>query len=139
MKYSFRTSVLVDRFFNKTCSFRDAPPLLYNYRGIFFHHPSQADHGLTTCRMGSCRLCYPNTEIMIGARQEQRVVPFSSAQTHRFIKGYEAILYALTCPCRQLDYVRYTSLRVNVLRNQEGTILQSKDEIKQRCKYLLKG
>ena len=88
-------------FFMKTCSFRNSLLLLYNHRGIFCVHPPQAYYGLTTCRMASCGLCYPNTEMMISARQEQPVVQFSSAQTHRFVNGYEAILNApavhLTC------------------------------------------
>lgn len=81
-------------FFMKTCSFRDALPSLYNHRGIFCVHPPQAYYGMTICRMPACRLCYPKEEIIIGARQGQPVVQFSSGQTHRFVNGYEAILNA---------------------------------------------
>ena len=81
-------------FFMKTCAFRDALPALYNHRGIFCVHPPQAHYGMTPCQGVSCRFCFPNPDISIGVRQQQPVVQFTSAQTHRFVNGYEAILNA---------------------------------------------
>ena len=81
-------------FFMKTCSFRDALPSLYNGRGIFCVHPPQAYYGMTPCQHVSCRFCFPNLDISIRVRQQQPVVQFTSAQTHRFVNGYEAILNA---------------------------------------------
>ncbi|CAF4322174.1 unnamed protein product, partial [Adineta steineri] len=98
-------------FFMKTCSFRNAQPSLYNHHGIFSIHEPKAFYGLKSCEQVTCRFCFPITDILTRGRQSQPVVIFSSAQKHRFVNGYEAILncpascttkniiYALTCPC----------------------------------------
>ncbi|CAF1403722.1 unnamed protein product [Adineta steineri] len=64
-------------------------------------------------------------DVLIRGRQNQPVVQFLSAQKHRFINDYETILncpatcttknilYALTCPCGQYDYIGYTSLTLD--------------------------
>ena len=79
----------------KTCSFRNAQPSLYNHRGIFSITEPQAFYGLEPCAQVTCRFCFPIKDIFIRGRQNQPVVQFLSAQKHRFINGYEAIL---NCP-----------------------------------------
>ncbi|CAF1431374.1 unnamed protein product [Adineta steineri] len=112
-------------FFMKTCSFRNAKPSLYNHHGIFCIDEPKALYGLEPCEQVTCRFCFPIQDVLIRGRQNQPVVQFSSAQKHRFVNGYEAILncpvtcttknvlYALTCPCGQFDYSGYTSLTLN--------------------------
>ncbi|CAF1557995.1 unnamed protein product, partial [Adineta steineri] len=112
-------------FFIKTCCFRNAQPSLYNHRGIFSMDEPKALYGLEPCEQVTCRFCFPIKDVFIRGRQNQPVVRFSSAQKHRFVNGYEAILncpttcitknilYALTCPCGQFDYIGYTSLTLD--------------------------
>ncbi|CAF1451534.1 unnamed protein product [Adineta steineri] len=112
-------------FFMKTCSFRNAQPSLYNHHGIFSIDEPKAVYGLEPCEQVTCRFCFPVKDVLIRGRQNQSVVQFSSAQKHRFVNGYEAILncpttctrknilYALTCPCGQYDYIGYTSLTLD--------------------------
>ncbi|CAF1435936.1 unnamed protein product [Adineta steineri] len=109
-------------FFMKTCCFRNAKPTLYNHHGIFSIDEPKALYGLKPCEQVTCRFCFPIKDVIIRGRQSQPVVQFSSAQKHRFVNGYEAILncpttcttknilYAMTCPCGQFDYIGYTSL-----------------------------
>ncbi|CAF1358586.1 unnamed protein product [Adineta steineri] len=112
-------------FFMKTCSFRNAQPTLHNQHGIFPVDEPKAFYGLEPCKQVTCRFCFPIKDIFIRGRQNQPVVQFSSAQKHRFVNGYEAILncpvtcttkniiYALTCPCGEYDYIGYTSLTLD--------------------------
>ncbi|CAF3988222.1 unnamed protein product, partial [Adineta steineri] len=112
-------------FFMKTCSFRNAQPSLYNRYGIFSIDESKALYGLEPCEQVTCRFCFPIKDVLVRGRQNQAVVQFLSAQKHRFVNGYEAILncpatctrknilYALTCPCGQYDYIGYTSLTLD--------------------------
>jgi hypothetical protein len=76
----------------KTCSFRNAQPSLYNHNGIFCIDSPQAHYEMTPCRTVSCRFCFPISDIITQARQDNPVVQFSSAQKYRFVNGYEVIL-----------------------------------------------
>ncbi|CAF1535186.1 unnamed protein product [Adineta ricciae] len=112
-------------FFMKTCSFRNAQPSSYEHRGIFCINEPRSFYGLQPCELVTCRFCYPIKEVLMHGRQNQPVVQFSSAHTHRFLNGYETILncpascttknilYALTCPCARFDYVGYTSMTLD--------------------------
>lgn len=100
----------------KTCNFRGARPLPSPHHGLFLQDEPQIRYGMIQCRQRSCRFCFPSIPMV------QPVVNFTSTQKHRFISGYEAILncptscetkniiYALTCPCGQYDYIGYTSM-----------------------------
>lgn len=117
-----------DLFYMKTCHFRGArPPLAPRPTGLFCLDEPQVRYGMVPCNRRSCTFCYPRAEIRQSRHRPnhpddyESVVQFSTAQKHRFVNGYEAILncptscltynliYALTCPCGQFDYVGYTS------------------------------
>lgn len=73
----------------KTCNFRGARPLPSPHHGLFLHGEPQIRYGMVQCRQRSCRFCFPTLSMA------KPVVQFTSAQKHRFINGYEAIL---NCP-----------------------------------------
>ncbi|CAF1029997.1 unnamed protein product [Adineta ricciae] len=110
-------------FFMKTCSFRGAVAhTSSNFQGIFCLTEPYASYGMSPCKTSNCRFCYPPGNISKRTPQHQAVVKFSSAQNHRFVNGYRSILncpatcqtrnilYVLTCPCGQYDYIGYTTL-----------------------------
>ena len=111
----------VDRhlFYMKTCSYRGAQPLP-NERGLFCTDDPRARYSFNRCHRSACCLCFPRHQLT--HRQDKPVVQFGSNQEHSFVHGYRSILncsatcttrniiYVLTCPCHQVDYIGETSL-----------------------------
>ncbi|CAF4050234.1 unnamed protein product [Rotaria sp. Silwood2] len=106
-------------FYMKTCSYRGAQPIVVGDKSLFCLSEAQARYGMTRCRQISCCLCYPSYKLMY--RQHQPIIQFGSHQQHTFVNGYRSILncpatcttrniiYVLTCPCHQVDYIGETS------------------------------
>lgn len=104
----------VDLFFMKTCSFRQAQPRSSN-EGLFCVDAPSCRYTTTPCK--KCLLCCPAS---INGHRRIPSVPFNLFQKHRFVNGYESILncpatcdtqsiiYVLTCPCGQYDYLGET-------------------------------
>ncbi|CAF3929750.1 unnamed protein product, partial [Rotaria magnacalcarata] len=102
----------VDMFYMKTCSLRYARPRTLN-EGLFCLQEPEARYELSAC--GNCALCYPQYDRTY--RVKKSIVGFSQAHQHTFLNGYHAILnfsaschtyniiYALTCPCGNVDYI----------------------------------
>ena len=98
----------VDLFYMKTCSFRDAQPRSLT-EGLFCLQLPECRYTMKAC--GHCELC----------RSLSPSVQFDQYQRHRFVNGYETILncpatcsstniiYALTCPCGQYDFIGESS------------------------------
>lgn len=119
-------------FFMKTCGFRGALPPL-NEQTIFCLNEPQARYSLTRCNRMTCCLCYPSYQMI--HRTNQPLIRFGSEQEHRFIHGYHTILncpatcetrnliYALTCPCRKVDYIGETSSSLPVRLSCKSLIL----------------
>ncbi|CAF1311138.1 unnamed protein product, partial [Rotaria sordida] len=112
-------------FYMKTCTYRGAPPSLPSLRGdvhknIFSIEEPQIMFAMRPCLEVSCCLCFPNYKLTY--RQKQPIVHFNHYEAHTFINGYRSILncpvtcttrnliYVLTCPCHQVDYIGETSL-----------------------------
>ncbi|CAF1515766.1 unnamed protein product [Adineta steineri] len=107
-------------FYMKTCSYRGARlPAL----DLFSTHAPVALYGLLRCNKSYCRFCFPTRTMRRRAQYYvQPVLQFSPTHEHRFNSGYITILncpftcqtkniiYALTCPCKQFDYIGYTSI-----------------------------
>ena len=99
-------------FYMKTCSFRFARPRTLQ-EGLFCLHEPEARYDFTAC--GNCALCCPKYSMKYRAKPS--IADFSAGHRHRFVNGYEVILngsaschtrniiYVLTCPCGQVDYV----------------------------------
>jgi hypothetical protein len=82
----------------KTCSFRGARPNLSHHQGLFCLNEPEIRYGMTSCHQHTCQFCFPSkaiTTVRLRQQQYEPVVRFSSAQKHRFVSGYEAIL---NCP-----------------------------------------
>ena len=98
----------VDLFYMKTCSFRQVQPKSTK-ECLFCQQAPECHHALRAC--GYCELC----------RSSSTSIEFDRYHRHRFVNGYEAILncpatcsstniiYVLTCPCGQFDYVGESS------------------------------
>ncbi|CAF5029545.1 unnamed protein product, partial [Rotaria magnacalcarata] len=105
----------VNMFYMKTCSLRYARPRTLN-EGLFCLQEPEARYELSAC--GNCALCYPQYDRTY--RVKKSIVDFSQAHQHTFLNGYHAILncsaschtrniiYALTCPCGNVDYIGET-------------------------------
>ena len=103
-------------FYMKTCSFRFARPRTLQ-EGLFCLREPEARYDFTAC--GNCALCCPKYSMKYRAKPS--IADFSPGHRHRFVSGYEVILngsaachtrniiYALTCPCGQVDYIGATS------------------------------
>ena len=103
-------------FYMKTCSFRFARPRTLQ-EGLFCLREPEARYDFTAC--GNCALCCPKYSMKY--RAKPAIADFSPGHRHRFVNGYEVILngsaachtrniiYVLTCPCGQVDYVGATS------------------------------
>ncbi|CAF4518539.1 unnamed protein product [Rotaria sp. Silwood1] len=119
----FFLQIDVHLFYMKTCSYRGAQTLLLGDKNLFCLSEPQARYGITRCNELSCCLCYPSYKGVY--RLQQPIIRFGSHQRHTFINGYESILncpascttkniiYVLTCPCRQVDYIGETSSSLN--------------------------
>jgi hypothetical protein len=104
----------VDLFYMKTCAFRQAQPRS-DEEGLFCRELPICSYTMKPCQQ--CDLCHP--PLTVCARQQPPVI-FYRYERHRFVNGYEAILnapaicstsniiYVLTCPCEQYDYIGET-------------------------------
>ncbi|CAF3548004.1 unnamed protein product [Rotaria socialis] len=118
----------VNMFYMKTCSLRYARPRTLN-EGLFCLQEPEARYELSAC--GNCALCYPQYDRRY--RVKKSIVDFSQAHQHTFLNGYHAILncsaschtrniiYALTCPCGNVDYIGETmySLHDRLIKHRE--------------------
>lgn len=121
----------------KTCNFRGARPLPSPHHGLFLQDEPQIRYGMVQCRQRTCRLCFPSVPmrkpvVQFTPTQKHRFISgyeailncptvssiivlslyflfclsvclFQSCETKN-------IIYALTCPCGQYDYIGYTSM-----------------------------
>ncbi|CAF2146780.1 unnamed protein product [Rotaria magnacalcarata] len=100
-------------FYMKTCSYRGAQPIINIPSSIFStnERPPYGRYTMEACHQKSCSLCYPS-----------RQIESKSTVQHIFVNGYRSILncpatcttqniiYVLTCPCKQFDYIGETSV-----------------------------
>ncbi|CAF1362423.1 unnamed protein product [Rotaria sordida] len=111
----FFLQIDVDLFYMKTCVFRDARPRSLD-EGLFCKSQLPiVRYSFQACHKISCTLCESSTAI----------IQFDSGRTHRFVNGYHAILncpvtcqtkniiYALTCPCGEYDFIGSTSSNIS--------------------------
>lgn len=112
----------IDRqvFYMKTCSYREAVPVPHETSLIGQYAPL-VRYGLTRCHQASCHLCYPRYQRTF-RQHDQPVIRFEANVQHQFVNQYRSILncpatcqtrniiYVLTCPCYQVDYIGETSL-----------------------------
>lgn len=116
----FFLQIDIDTFYMKTCSYRGASLETNQKLNIFLVSKPNVSYEMKQCHQNSCCLCYPNYKMTY--RNNQTVVYFGSNQQHYFLNGYRSILncpatcttrniiYVLTCPCHQADYIGETSL-----------------------------
>ena len=109
----FYLQIDVDLFYMKTCSFRQAQPRS-NGEGLFCINIPECSYTIQRCQ--KCTLCTPSTS----TSSSSSPIQFHCYRKHRFVNGYESILncpvscttnniiYVLTCPCRQCDYIGET-------------------------------
>ena len=100
----------VDLFYTKTCSYRGAQPQP-SREGLFCSQTPACRYTMAAC--SHCALCR-STRLLPS-------IPFNQYERHRFVNDYESILnapatcstaniiYALTCPCSQYDYIGESS------------------------------
>ena len=112
----FYLQIDVDLFYMKTCSFRQAQPRSAT-EGLFCSAAHQCSYAMAPC--GRCKLCILMKSST--TRYQPCPIQFNLYQKHRFVNGYESILncparcdtrniiYALTCLCRQYDFIGETS------------------------------
>ncbi|CAF1484015.1 unnamed protein product [Rotaria sordida] len=115
----FYLQIDVDLFYMKTCSFRGAQPRS-DLEGLFCSKDEpQANYSMIPCQKSFCTCCHPvNNE---KKTQPWPVVNFASSSRYQFINGYTTylncpatcnttnIIYTMTCPCGQYDYVDSTA------------------------------
>ena len=113
----------VDCFYLKTCSFRGSKPRTLDYishteyEGIFCVDSPEACYGMKRCNKKKCLFCHlPNR-----THRYEPALKFTDKQIHTFVNQYHCILncdvtcsssnviYTLTCPCQQYDYIGRTS------------------------------
>ncbi|CAF4458895.1 unnamed protein product, partial [Adineta steineri] len=114
---------LAQCFFMKTCSFRQSIPRCID-EGLFSLALPSGQYGMKQCRDQSCGYCY---ERLAMTHRSEQAMSFSIRQIHHFVSGYQVylncnvirtcttsnVIYALTCPCHQYDYIGrcYVSFR----------------------------
>ncbi|CAF1395843.1 unnamed protein product [Rotaria sordida] len=107
----FFLQIDVDLFYMKTCTYRDAWPRSLD-EGLFCKSQlPTVRYSFQPCQKISCTLCESSSTI----------IQFNSYRIHHFLNGYHAILncpvtchtkniiYALTCPCGEYDFIGSTS------------------------------
>ncbi len=115
----FFLQIDIHLFYMKTCSYRQAIRVP-NENSLFCMSEPQIRYGMTRCNRTTCCLCYPCYKLT--DRPDQPIIQFGPNQQHQFINKYRSILncpatchtqniiYVLTCPCHQVDYIGETSL-----------------------------
>ncbi|CAF1165110.1 unnamed protein product [Adineta steineri] len=106
-------------FLMKTCSFRESIPRCID-EGIFSLTLPSTQYGMKQCQDQNCYYCYERSSL---TDRFERAMCFSDSQIHHFVNGYQVylncnvptvyvktctssnIIYALTCPCHQYDYI----------------------------------
>ncbi|CAF3978273.1 unnamed protein product [Adineta steineri] len=102
-------------FFMQTCSFRQSIPRCID-EGLFSLALPSGQYGMKQCRDQSCGYCY---ERLVMTHRVNPAMSFSNRQIHHFVSGYQVylncnvirtcitsnVIYALTCPCHQYDYI----------------------------------
>ncbi|CAF4594335.1 unnamed protein product [Rotaria sp. Silwood1] len=114
----FYLQIDVDLFYMKTCSYRGATPYS-NTEGLFCGKDQpQARYSILPCGNQLCLCCYPKNSDK--KSQTWPVIDFNSSSIHQFVNGYTTylncpatcttsnIVYAMTCPCGDYDYVDST-------------------------------
>ncbi|CAF1338839.1 unnamed protein product [Adineta steineri] len=131
----FYLQIDVDLFYLKTCSFRQAEPI---ENMIFCSKPPEIHYCLTACNKFNCSCCHPlHARIYPG---QSEAIQFNIKQKYQFVNGYQTILncpatcetsniiYVLTCPCQQFDYVGVTNMSFRdclaMHRNESNRILR---------------
>ncbi len=117
----FFLQIDINLFYMKTCSYRQAIPVMLNDKNnIFCLNEPEARYGISLCHEKSCCLCYPSYKLTF--RHDQPIIQFGPHQQHQFVNNYRSILncpatcqtrnliYVLTCPCHRVDYIGETSL-----------------------------
>ncbi|CAF1108899.1 unnamed protein product [Rotaria magnacalcarata] len=117
----FFLQIDIDTFYLKTCSYRGAIPESNVLQSLFCLTEPQGRYPMEKCNQISCCLCNPSYK-MADHHHHRTIVKFGPNQQHFFINGYRSILncpatcttrniiYVLTCPCHQVDYIGETSL-----------------------------
>ncbi|CAF1973700.1 unnamed protein product [Rotaria magnacalcarata] len=117
----FFLQIDIDTFYLKTCSYRGAIPESNVLQSLFCLTEPQGRYAMEKCNQISCCLCNPSYK-MADHHHHRTIVKFGPNQQHFFINGYRSILncpatcttrniiYVLTCPCHQVDYIGETSL-----------------------------
>ncbi|CAF2260387.1 unnamed protein product [Rotaria magnacalcarata] len=122
----FYLQIDVDLFYMKTCQLHEASvhddlpgDSDDEYQQIFCTDTPTANFGMLPCDRETCSCCHPRNNLT--QRQLRTAVQFSINHMHRFLNKYDAILncpatcdtnnivYALTCPCGQFDFVGTTT------------------------------
>jgi hypothetical protein len=119
MALEFYLQIDINLFYMKTCSYREAVPVS-SENGLFCTNEPQIRYGMIPCNRTSCCLCYPSYKLTY--RHDKPIIQFGPNQQHQFINKYRStlncpatcntrnIIYVLTCPCHQVDYIGETSL-----------------------------
>ncbi|CAF1339092.1 unnamed protein product [Adineta steineri] len=118
----FYLQIDVDVFYMKTCSYRetaDSYSIDNMSKGLFYDKDElQTRYNLIPCDSLFCSCCHPRNTTK--RSHSWSVIDFQSSSTHQFVNGYTTylnwpatcdtsnIIYAMTCPCQQYDYVEST-------------------------------
>ncbi|CAF1520413.1 unnamed protein product [Rotaria magnacalcarata] len=117
----FYLQIDIDLFYMKTCSYGGAQSAIDVPKSLFCIHEPQAQYDIKPCQQLSCCLCHPSYRLTT-YRSNQPIIQFGPYQQHLFVNGYRSILncpatcttkniiYVLTCPCNQIDYIGETSV-----------------------------
>lgn len=115
-------SFLVDLFFMKTCSFRQAIPRSLNDGGLFCIQEPHSQYGFSPC--DHCSLCGPRYNLSCREKLGP-MIEFGITDAFVFNNGYKTLLncpadcqtrnliYVMTCPCGKFEYIGETSQRLN--------------------------
>ncbi|CAF3554163.1 unnamed protein product [Adineta steineri] len=122
-------------FFMKTCSFRQSIPRCTD-EGLFSFTLPSTQYGMKQCRHETCHYCYDRLDLK---NRFEPAMCFSDSQIHHFVNGYQVylncnvtctssnIIYALTCPCHQYDYIGRCDVpfreRIMQYRKENGRII----------------
>lgn len=119
--FFFACLIVVDLFFMKTCSFRQAQRRSLN-EGLFCIDEPRAQYSFSSC--DNCSLCIPGYHL--NCREELGpMIRFGPAHGFTFCHGYRTLLncpancqtrsliYVMICPCRKFEYIGETNQRLS--------------------------
>ncbi|CAF3586707.1 unnamed protein product [Adineta steineri] len=123
----FYLQIDVDIFYMKTCSYREIADSCSTdkmSKGLFYDKDElQTRYNLIPCGSLFCSCCHPRNTTK--RSHSWSVIDFPSSSTHQFVNGYTTylnrpatcdtsnIIYAMTCPCQQYDYIDSTENTLN--------------------------